>query len=734
MARALALTLALFALVFVVARVRYAPPPPLPLDAPEERFSAGRARQVQARVVGDGATRWVGTEGNARARAVIVAELERLGWKVEEPRRVACSRFGRCAPVTNVVAELAGREPELPAVLLSAHYDSVPVSPGASDDGVGVATVLETARALAEGPRPRRSVIALLADAEEPGLLGAEAFASAHRLANRYAFAINVDARGSRGPSTMFEASDDDRAVIGMMAAELPRPVTSSLYFEVYRRMPNDTDFSVTKRGALGLNFANVAGVEAYHSPLDTMEAADPGTLQHHGEHVLAMARTFAGAGPPSAHGRAVWFDVLALRVVAWPAEYTLGLALAAVALIAIQWLRRRESDRGLAVFFLTVPPGAIAAAIVGWALRAAGALPAPWVAYPLPALVALEAAGAAGVLATSLLLARRASPRALYTGTWLGWALAGVALAVVAPGASYLFVVPALVAGLAGFFPLAVACVLPAAAAAVLVLAISTGLHDAVGFAVPPIVVVPTILLTSTLSPMLVGLPRALGTRAPAALWCVALASGIVAAVAPKFSQARPQRVNVVFRQDDGAARVFVDTSWGPAKWGEPPPAMLAALGPPLRFASALPWTSAAPFVEAPPIDAEPPSAEILSVTDVDGRRRVRARLRSRRGAPSLSVASPAERGLVLTVDGAVAPGLPVASVVVVGLLAVPTEGVLVDLEAPGAEPIAITLMDVSWGVPPGTKADAAVRARPADALPFQDGDLTVLTRALSL
>ena len=51
------------------------------------------------------------------------------------------ARYVSCARVRNVIAVLGPRTGK--ALLLSAHYDSVPVGPGASDDGVGVATLLE---------------------------------------------------------------------------------------------------------------------------------------------------------------------------------------------------------------------------------------------------------------------------------------------------------------------------------------------------------------------------------------------------------------------------------------------------------------------------------------------------------------------------------------------------------------------------------------------------------------
>jgi Zn-dependent M28 family amino/carboxypeptidase len=61
-------------------------------------------------------------------------------------------------------------------VLLTAHYDTVAGSPGAGDDGIGVAVLLETARALSTANAARNTVMILLTDGEETGLLGAEAF------------------------------------------------------------------------------------------------------------------------------------------------------------------------------------------------------------------------------------------------------------------------------------------------------------------------------------------------------------------------------------------------------------------------------------------------------------------------------------------------------------------------------------------------------------------------------
>jgi hypothetical protein len=739
MRRALAITLALFALLYAVALNRYAPPAPASADVLAERFSAMRARELQARLVGDGATRFVGTTGNARGRDVIVAELTKQGWAVETQNARSCTYHGSCAPIANVVAHLSGREPSLPGVLLTAHHDSVPVSPGASDDGLGTATLLETARALTQGSRARRTIVVVLTDGEEAGLLGASAFVRDHPLARTIGVTVNVDARGSHGPSQMFETSAGNAWLVALMAEHLERPVTTSLFYEVYKRMPNDTDFSITKTIASGVNFANVAGIENYHTPLDALDVSDPGTLQHHGDNVLAMTRAFAAADPGSGareQGDAVWFDLLAFGIVRWPARWSMLLALIGLSLVAGQAIRARAFDRGLVVFLPALATGVLAALLVGWGLRTIGALPAPFVANPLPALAAIHAGAGAGVLGIVLLLARRSTARTLWAGTWLGWGMLGVVTAAFAPGMSYLFVVPTFVAALAGWLPLAVACVAPAVAAATLVLALATGLYPALGLAVAPLAALPTLLLAATIAPMLSlsDPPAPLGRLVPAALGVLALGFALVAAIVPKFTAAAPQRANVVFRQDDASTRVFVDTTWGPSTWGQAPASMLAAIDGPFRSEPALPWTQPSLSAEAPRVDLKAPVAESISVEDDGKRHHVRMRFRSRRGAPSLALVLPPGRHVEVKVEGRFAVPRQVAGGSIVGLLAVPDEGVVVDLDASTPGPISFTLLDRTFSVPPGTKAEAAVRARPKEATPFQDGDVTVVTTALSM
>ncbi|KAL0486661.1 hypothetical protein AKO1_012082, partial [Acrasis kona] len=86
-------------------------------------------------------------------------------------------------------------------ILLSAHFDSALYSPGASDDGTGVAVLLEVLRNFCSTdglPENSRSVLILINDGEEAGLLGSEML-SQHEWADNVTKFINIDSTGSHG-------------------------------------------------------------------------------------------------------------------------------------------------------------------------------------------------------------------------------------------------------------------------------------------------------------------------------------------------------------------------------------------------------------------------------------------------------------------------------------------------------------------------------------------------------
>ncbi len=264
-------------------------------DLPGSAFSSGRAMAHLERIAAE--PRPPGSPGHAQALDYILAELRALGLDPGVQTTTSMLSAGpslTAATVRNVVARLPGTAPDGLAVLVTAHFDSRGISPGAADDGIGVAAVIETVRALVTGPRLANDLIVLVTDAEEIGLLGARAFVDEHPWMDDVALVVAIEMRGGGGPAMMFETGPENGWVVRAFAEASPRPVANSIGIEIYRRMPNDTDFTPFREaGVQGLNFAGLGRANLYHQATDTPENLDERTLQHHGIQVLAMLRHF---------------------------------------------------------------------------------------------------------------------------------------------------------------------------------------------------------------------------------------------------------------------------------------------------------------------------------------------------------------------------------------------------------------------------------------------------------
>ena len=111
--------------------------------------------------------------------------------------------LGRTARVSNIIGILPGEKPD--AIGLVAHYDSSADAPGATDDGLGVAVTLEAARVLSAGARRQWTLMALLTDGEEAGLMGAAGLVTDREVMNRLRAYLNIESIGSSGTAVLFE-------------------------------------------------------------------------------------------------------------------------------------------------------------------------------------------------------------------------------------------------------------------------------------------------------------------------------------------------------------------------------------------------------------------------------------------------------------------------------------------------------------------------------------------------
>jgi hypothetical protein len=568
----MAIALALLAFVFA----REPPRPEGESARAPSAFSPERAFE-DLRVLASSPRR-IGSAHHGVARDAIRKTLEALGLEVEVQATwsthtsfVAYGMPARLGFVQNVVARLPrnappeGPERAADALLLSAHYDTRSMTPGASDDGVGVVTLLETARALVPLGARRRDVIFLFTDGEEVGLLGARAFVAEHRFADRVALAMNFEARGNAGGVRLFQTSEESGPLVREALRRAPFPHASSLAQSVYERMPNDTDLTpFLARGVAGLNFANVAGLTRYHGVTDTPAALDRRTLAHHVSYATALARTFTESESLPPRGpSASYFVVRGLSIV-YPLSAAkpfalLALALAFAAALALGARRIARPLRTLeAIVLMSVQIAASALVAYGLA-RIFAAADARLSLVTVVATGVQDAMAAAFVFsALALALAGHAVLRLrfraceLALGALVPFAVSAYAVASALPGAAYLLTWPAVACALPWLVAAAPfrvpAWLVPAlhAGACIVTFAILAPLSVDVRHAFGAFHAAPALgLLVATMGALLAANIEVIVARAPRVPPLAALAASIVAAMLalglPKFTEAEP-------------------------------------------------------------------------------------------------------------------------------------------------------------------------------------------------
>lgn len=405
-----------------------------------------------------------GSTAHLAAREYLVGRLTRLGWQVEQWRGWALPPWQKSGPpmeVVNIVATLpATLEVPPPArpgrLLLMAHYDSKRQSPGAGDNASGVATVLHVAEELSRRPERRNETMILLSDGEEEGLLGAVAFFRDQVDPASIDVVLNFEGRGASGPVVLFETSGSERWLIDLYARVSPRPVTSSLAADLYRIMPNATDFTVSRRvGVPGLNFAFVGGWIHYHKPSDTVANLGRETLRHHLAQAAALASTLVDAdlGEARGHEPMVFFDVLSTFVIRYPAIYASGMSIAAAIALGgiIAWGVVSNRLRGRRVLLATAAALGVLLlnTLLAWGVVkiVPGAEMMRTEALASLGFVLLALAGFAAI---DGLVERRVTTAELASAGLLLTALAGIVTGTALRGGSYLLLIPTVLGSVA--------------------------------------------------------------------------------------------------------------------------------------------------------------------------------------------------------------------------------------------------------------------------------------------
>jgi len=757
---AVLLVLAVLATVAVLAA---SAPEAADVGAPEREFSAGRAAAHLERVARR--PHPPGTAEHAAVREYVADTARELGALVtvetgEAVRTDDGSPFPT-AEVHNVVATVPGTDGGGPALLLAVHYDSVPTGPGAADDGAGVAAMLETMRALRASGGVRNDVVFLFTDAEELGLLGAQAYVARNGVAGIGAV-LNFEARGSRGPAWMFETGGGNGPLISAFAEVGGRPVANSLTDEVYRRLPNDTDFTIFREaGTTGLNSAFIDGLHDYHSVTDTPRRLSAASMQHHGATMLGLVRVLGDADLRDVRGGdTVYFDLFARVLVHYPAAWAvpLGLAgtLAVVLLVGYGVRRSRLRVSGvLAVAGVGLGAAVVAAAGCVGLWRLVLLLRPDLAALPLAEpyegatfTVGFVAVAVAALLAATWLVRRRTSrdPAEVAAG---GLVVLGVLLlagAFTMPGVTFLLqwplvaALPALWWALAGRRPVVLLTALAPAVAAVLFAPLVNNLLVALGIGMAAVAVVFAVLGGLVALPLLARLPRP-GALAAAAL-AVAVAVLGVGVADSGFTADEPRPDALVYVRDTVEGRSLWLTGdprpdgWTSRALGDAPGRTDAATYLP-QFAGDTLLTAPAPEVEL-----AMPTVELLSDATDGDTRTVRFRADTARGAWQLQVRLPAGPLRACTVAGERIDAATLAvhaddtGGVVFQHFGAAARGLELTCEVAAGTRLPVEVSDHTTGLPP--EVAALVGPRPDHVLPVSYGigpsDSSVVRRVVTV
>lgn len=737
------------------------PPAPAPRSAPPPVFSAERAMDHVRAIAG--APRPAGSVHAGEVRDYLLRSLREIGL---EPRLQTATvvRGWRAARAQNVVARIRGTGRSAPgsAILLSAHYDSVPMGPGAGDAAAAVAAVLETARALTAGPPLARDVILLLNCPEESFLQGAAAFVERDPWSEEVGFVINMDPGGVSGPAILHGTSPENGWLIRQVGAAVPDPFTTSLAATVKDLMGDRNDDFVVYReaGWAGVDVAFIGGDARYHSSLGRPEALDPASLQNLGSYALGLTRRLGSLDEIGRRApEAVYFNPVGSILVHYPESWGLPLALLALSLAAaaaaLALRSRALTVRGLLAGAATQ----LAAAALGvlvclgvWTAlagtdRVTGAFLTGDQYQPGAFLLLFVALTVAAVCAVDAAVRRRLPLEAAFLGAQLWWVLLALATAATLPGTSYLFLWPVL-ATLAGTLgahalrgerhaalrsALLVASGLPALVlAAPLIRDVAGALATGEG---PYLMLLVGLVLGLELPALRLladaaGPPEREPGREPSRplRWALPAAALLVAGLclasilAFHFDESHPRTDFLVYGLDADsgealwATRSRASETVRPSEWTAP---LLGASPQGGELRAFYPFASAS-FLSAPApaLELAPPRAELVGEETRPDRRLLRLRVRSTRGAP-IVIGVAAEPVLAWRIDGR-----PVDHLQLFAFHDVPADGFSLEVELAPGEDLDLVLVDESYGLPRDVGGEP-LAARPPDLMAEPSGGL---------
>ncbi|KAI9224788.1 hypothetical protein BC828DRAFT_372500 [Blastocladiella britannica] len=239
------------------------------------------------------------------------------------------------------------------ALLLSAHFDSVPTAKGVGDNAMGTAAMLEVARLATQQPLTY-SLIINLNNGEEVGLYGAHLMVR-HPWWKDVAAFINADAVCPTGRPMLYRSTS--RQLIKIYKENVAFPHGSVIGQEVMAAglIKSDTDYSVyAGYNVTGIDFAFYDRRAVYHTDLDAMNLFTPESIAHLGNDVLGVLAGINATGidyvrtaPEKKNVAFMDFAGRSMLVASYPLLFGIGIGTTLVAILGavVVWFQRRRAN-----------------------------------------------------------------------------------------------------------------------------------------------------------------------------------------------------------------------------------------------------------------------------------------------------------------------------------------------------------------------------------------------------
>ena len=197
----------------------------------------------------------------------------------------------------NVVAEVPGRDPNAPILLVGGHLDSWDLGTGAIDDGAGIAITAAAAKHVMDAGRPLRTIRVVWFGSEETGGFGGIAYQQAHP-SQRYIIAGESDFGADRIWRFGSQLMKDDPASYAALATAL-----APLGIARFDKAEADgTDVGpAIQAGApwISLGQDGMRYFDLHHTPDDTLDKIDPAQLRQNVAAWTAVLATLSGGIEP---------------------------------------------------------------------------------------------------------------------------------------------------------------------------------------------------------------------------------------------------------------------------------------------------------------------------------------------------------------------------------------------------------------------------------------------------